>query len=148
MEQWGGVRTLRSEQDTLRCNTIEISLCLFICIVHTVGPFSAQASNYDSIFSFMRHGEILLPNTSLTCACGKQRFVLATHKQKLFAIASCFFLYLLCLSMPEVPYSVRITNRTFYFLTLSPSIAPYGALTNKNLTARDPILKWVSNYAE
>ena len=28
-------------------------------------------------------------------------------------------------------------------LTLSPSIAPYGALTNKNLTAHDPILNWV-----
>ena len=33
-------------------------------------------------------------------------------------------------------------------LTLSPSIAPYGTLTNKSLTAHDPILNWVSNYAE
>ena len=39
----------------------------------------------------------MLPNNSLACACGKQRFVVAIHKQKRFSIASfLFFIYLLC----------------------------------------------------
>ena len=39
----------------------------------------------------MGRGEILLPNNSLACVCGKQRLIVAIHKQKLFAIASGFF---------------------------------------------------------
>ena len=51
--------------------------------------FSARAFNCVLVKHF-QFGEILLRNNSLARACGKQRFVIAIHNQKLFAIVSFF----------------------------------------------------------
>ena len=84
----------RSERDTLSCNAIEISLYLFIYMVRRTS-FSTQASKYVLVKHFQFYGVRGNPANSLACVCGKQQFVVAIHKQKLFAIASLIFLYLL-----------------------------------------------------
>ena len=51
-------------------------------------------------------------------------------------------------SQGMIRYCIKTKFLTCYYLTLSPSVAPYGAFTNKYSTTHNPILNLVSKYAE